>query len=261
MSTKAILLLIKKEKVDPRIIQHLQEELDNATKLRIFSDPTNVNYYIDKSINKNKVVIIDTICANSTMSPTINRIPVNIVGFCFNIDPSSQRQNISWMVPYISLAEIIAVRIKNLFIELKEVNLNFSLSNSDLKFLSDFYDISNEQLLSLIRKHLTCVEGVGHAIHLFDIDTSIYMTAIGKMYGYKDIHRIDIKFKFGSNLFINSYFAQLASFLLLINRFNMLIKSCLTIEIGKDEGLYTFYLSKLIGYGGEYEIRINNNYN
>lgn len=256
MTTKIIAIISRERDIISKVTEYLLRNITETIILKHLDSHIKAEQYLEKlmSMDYNTAIVLNTICS-SFMKSIIDS--VYVVNFCLSQEDVSS-QNTIIISPYILLVKTIVSRFRHMFTNIEEINIDIILSRNDLYFLSTIHEFSPENILQLILTSLSRIGTSNYNVILSNNnETTISISSIGILRGYKDNYIIIAKLKYETINEVNSYIWQLLSLISLLNHI-IIDKKPLDVDtkIALDEGVYSLFFSKLIEYGGEYLIDI-----
>lgn len=225
---------------------------------------SDVSYFKNQ---KNPVIVINTDCTfqlNISKNNMHNLIKENnnnvvIINYCFY--ETLCQTNMYTIPPYIVIIRAIIDRVNVIFSNIDEIKISASISDESLKFLSILHNTDTLELLSILRKileqelmskRINCVINAAKGDEFSKF--SISVKGILRSYNEKKIvvHEISFPRWYGAEEYLKQLLALLR---LIIDIDKSKVNFC---SLGTDEGVYTFFISKLVEHGVQLFIDIVN---
>lgn len=201
-----------------------------------------------------RIVVVNTDCSNP-MDDVLG-FP-QVINFCLYPKPEHRAIAIK---PYVSLAEILVVRIESLSAGTKKLEVSISIPKKDLELMAQLHNLTFAQVLRILSEHLKSI-GVAQG-YVLSTDNAVATISVewkGLIRGYEKDRVVNFKLVHSSAQGFSSYAWQIMAFVsLFINVLPQPVESADVVPmLGSSEGLYAYFLSKLVEYGGEYRIEIS----
>lgn len=202
-----------------------------------------------------RVIVFNTNCADP-LSKTLSISQV--VNFCLCPHSKSERHSVT-IKPYISLAEILATRIKSLSTVTRRLGVSISVPEKDLGLMAQLHNLTPDQVLQLSMEYLKTM-GVawGQMLPANNAVTTISVEWQGLIRGYRKEHMVRLKLEYSPDQGFSGYTWQILALISLFvsGAISPVEVADVVPALGSNEGLYAYLISKLVEYGGEYKVDI-----